>query len=99
MKALARRAFRTEHARVVIPRGTVLEDDLHRAPDRVRVRHDPALLGLASDRAMSRFKYFTLFLMAATYLRRFGPSRTRLLRTQLGVFAGMTGLVVFAKGP
>jgi putative nucleotidyltransferase with HDIG domain len=41
--------------------------------------------------------FFTLFFLAATYLRRFGNARTRLLRMQLGLFTAMTGLVVVAK--
>src|SRR5262249_42542864 len=41
---------------------------------------------------------FTLFLLASTYLRRFGTARARLLRMQLGLFVAMTGICIVAKG-
>ncbi len=85
-----------EHTRIVIPRGTVLSDDVsdHRiafAFATMNRRTTP--VRLAATFAI----YATLFLLATTYLRRFGPSRTRLLRTQLGLLTAMTGLVVAAK--
>jgi putative nucleotidyltransferase with HDIG domain len=85
-----------EHARIVVPRGTVLDDDVleHRIAFAFETTHRTNMpLRLGATFAI----YFTLFLLATTYLRRFGPSRTRLLRTQLGLFGTMAILVLAAK--
>jgi putative nucleotidyltransferase with HDIG domain len=85
------------HARIVIPRGTMLDAniDAHRvalAFEAIRREGaEPARLGAVFG------IYFTLLVLAATYLRRFGNARTRLLRMQLGLFAAMTFLLVVAK--
>lgn len=85
-----------EHARVVIPRGTVLDDDLNH--HRIAFAYETINRHTTPMRFGATFAiFFTLFLLATTYLRRFGPSRTRLLRTQLGLFGAMTLLVVLAK--
>lgn len=84
------------HARVVVPRGTLLDEELetHRVALAFETsRRDGGTARLAAVFAV----FFTLFYLAATYLRRFGNARTRLLRMQLGLFTGMTLLVVVAK--
>jgi putative nucleotidyltransferase with HDIG domain len=85
-----------EHARIVVPRGTVLDDDVieHRIAFAFETTHRVATpLHLGAGFAI----YAMLFLITSTYLRRFGPSRTRLLRTQLGLFLTMVAVVVLAK--
>jgi putative nucleotidyltransferase with HDIG domain len=85
------------HARVVIPRGEVLDDrfDTHRIALAFEASRregwQPGRLGAVFG------IYFTLFFLASTYLRRFGTARARLLRIQLGHFAAMCGVVVIAK--
>lgn len=84
------------HARVVVPRGTVLDDDveLHRIAFAYEsTRRPPSHLRIGASFVL----FFALLVLTSTYLRRFGPSRTRLLRTQLGLFCAMTALVVLAK--
>jgi cyclic-di-AMP phosphodiesterase PgpH len=84
------------HARIVVPRGTLLDEqnDTHR----VAIAFETARREGAQARLAAVFGvYFTLFYLAATYLRRFGNARTRLLRMQLGLFAAMTLLVLAAK--
>ena len=85
-----------EHARVVIPRGTVLDDDL--AHHRIAFAYETIHRAASPVRLGATFAiFFTLFLLASTYLRRFGPSRTRLLRTQLGLFGTMSLVVIACK--
>jgi putative nucleotidyltransferase with HDIG domain len=85
------------HARVVVPRGTVLDggNDAHR----VALAFEESRRDGAKPARMAAVfcVFFTLFYLAATYLRRFGNARTRLLRMQLGLFTAMTLLVVAAK--
>jgi putative nucleotidyltransferase with HDIG domain len=85
------------HGRIVIPRGTVLDPvlDAHR----VALAFES---GRREGRPLARFGavfgiYFALFFLTSTNLRRFGNARTRLLRTQLGLFTAMSALVVLAK--
>lgn len=85
-----------EHTRVMVTRGTVLDDnnDAHR----VAYAFETTLREPSRGRVLAIFIVFlTLFLLCAVYLRRFGPSRTRLLRTQLGLFSTMALFVVIAK--
>jgi putative nucleotidyltransferase with HDIG domain len=86
-----------EHARIVIPRGTVLDDQIE--AHRVALAFETNRRGGAQPARLAAVFgiFFTLFLLAATYLRRFGNARTRLLRMQLGLFTAMTVLVVVAK--
>jgi putative nucleotidyltransferase with HDIG domain len=85
------------HTRFIVPRGTVLDGaiEAHRVALAFETRR---LEGGVAGRFVAAFGiYFALFLMASTYLRRFGSARTRLLRMQLGLFSGMTLLVAAAK--
>jgi cyclic-di-AMP phosphodiesterase PgpH len=85
-----------EHARVVIPRGTVLDDDL--THHRIAFAYETIHRATTPGPLLATFAiYFALFLLATTYLRRFGPSRTRLLRTQLGLFGTMSLVVIVCK--
>jgi putative nucleotidyltransferase with HDIG domain len=88
------------HARVVIPRGTILDPtrDSHRVALAFEAVRQPIGNGSATLRLLAVLGiFFTLFFLASTYMRRFGTARTRLLRVQLGIFAAMTGLVFAAK--
>jgi putative nucleotidyltransferase with HDIG domain len=85
-----------EHTRILIPRGTVLDAslDAHRVAYAFETSRRPA----RSARTIAIFViHLTLLLLASTYLRRFGPTRTRLLRTQLGLFATMAAVFIAAK--
>ena len=89
-----------EHTRIIVPRGTVLDpnDDAHRIAVAFETLRRPTPGSTGAARTLAVFIiHLTLFLLASTYLRRFGPTRTRLLRTQLGLFGAMTALVVSAK--
>jgi putative nucleotidyltransferase with HDIG domain len=85
------------HARIVIPRGTVLDDNID--SHRVAIAFESARReGWPVARLLAVFGiYFALLFLASTYLRRFGSARTRLLRMQLGLFVAMTLLVIAAK--
>jgi cyclic-di-AMP phosphodiesterase PgpH len=75
-----------EHVRVIVPRGTPLREgnDDHRAAFAYEsLRRPPRLSRVASLGAIN----LTLGLMLTAYLRRFGPNRTHLLRTQGGLLA------------
>ena len=88
------------HARVMIPRGTVLDEtnDAHRVALAFEAIRQPTGAGSGTLRLVAVLGiFFTLFFLASTYMRRFGTARTRLLRVQLGLFAAMSGLVFFAK--
>jgi putative nucleotidyltransferase with HDIG domain len=92
----ARTGFAYGHARVIVPRGTVLDEeiDAHRVAMAFEAARGPA----SATRLVATLGiFFTLFFLASTYMRRFGTARTRLLRVQLGLFSAMTGLVVVAK--
>ncbi len=85
-----------EHTRIVVPRGTVLDENDD--SDRVAYAFETTLRDPSPGRVLANgVIYLTLFLLCATYLRRFGPSRTRLLRTQVGLFATMSAMVILAK--
>ena len=85
-----------EHTRVLVPRGTILDEN--NDADRVAYAFEKTLREPSRGRVLAVFIVFlTLFLLCATYLRRFGPSRTRLLRTQLGLFSTMALFVLIAK--
>jgi putative nucleotidyltransferase with HDIG domain len=84
------------HASVIVARGTLLDpaDPDHRAAMAFdAARHATRPIRLL---AIAAIHFFLLFLLT-TYMRRFGASRTRLLRTQLGVVGAMACLVVAAK--
>jgi putative nucleotidyltransferase with HDIG domain len=85
-----------QHARVIVPRGTQLDDtdDEHRAAFAYETtrRHPNA------GRLVSYFGiYFIVCLMLTTYLRRFGQNRVRLLRPQVGLLVLTLGVLVVAK--
>jgi putative nucleotidyltransferase with HDIG domain len=85
------------HARLVIPRGTVIDDriDTHRVALAFEAtRREGWQPGRLAAVAVI---FFTLFLLASTYMRRFGTARARLLRMQLGLFVAMSGVVILAK--
>jgi putative nucleotidyltransferase with HDIG domain len=88
--------IRFENFRVVVPPGTVLsrtrED--HRAAYLYEwVRRPPTLARLAGAFVI----YLTLFMALTAYLRKFGQSRLRLMRSQVGVLLTMGVLAVGAK--
>jgi hypothetical protein len=86
-----------EHARVIIPRGTVLDEtnDAHRAAFAYESTRRP----LRAGRVLSFFVIYSIVcLMLTTYLRRFGQNRVRLLRPQIGLLVLTLGAVVTAKG-
>jgi hypothetical protein len=85
-----------EHARVIVPRGTVLreDDDDHRAAFAYESTRRPPI----TSRPLSIFViHFILCLMLTAYFRRFGQNRVRLLRTQVGLLGLMTGSVAVGK--
>ncbi len=85
-----------EHARIVVPRGTVLSSDSeqhwtaftydlkHRAPETPRL---VAALAI----------FFTLAMGITAYFRKFGHQRARLLRIQAGILLAMALMAVLAK--
>lgn len=85
-----------EHARVIVPRGTLLDEahDEHRAAAAYdAIRRPPSLPRLLSSYAI----YLIVCLMLTAYLRQFGQSRVRLLRAQAGLLVLLFGTVVVAK--
>lgn len=85
-----------EHARVIIPRGTVLSDanDEHRAAFAYEsIRRPPSFARLASQFVM----YFIVCLMVTAYLRLFGQARVRLLRAQFGLMVLLLASLVLEK--
>lgn len=86
-----------DHIRIVVPRGTVLREssDDHRAAFAYESLRRPPSVG----RLLSTFTIFVFVcLMLTAYLRRFGQSRARLLRTQVGILALIFCSLVLAKG-
>jgi putative nucleotidyltransferase with HDIG domain len=86
-----------EHARVIVPRGTVLDEtnDDHRAAFAYESLRRPP----SSARLVAFFVIdFIVCMMLTTYLRQFGQNRVRLLRPQIGLLALAVGSVVIAKG-
>lgn len=87
---------RVEYRRVIVPRGTVLREDVE--AHRIAVGYEAARGGASALRVSGiALVSFTLSALVGTFLRRYGPSTARLLRTQLGVFATMLALLVLAK--
>ena len=85
-----------EHARVIVPRGTTLDEgnNEHRAAFAYESIRRPLRVG----RVLSYFVIYSIVgLMLTTYLRRFGQNRVRLLRPQLGLMVLTLGSVVLAK--
>lgn len=86
-----------DHTRIIVPRGTVLREtsDDHRAAFAYEsLRRSPS-----AGRLLSTFTIlFFVCLMITAYLRRFGQSRARLLRTQAGILALIFCSLVLAKG-
>ena len=85
-----------ERTRIVVPRGTVLaaDNEEHRAA----VLYDSAMRAPGLTRVGSLFAlYLFTCLVVLTYLRHFGHSRLRLLRSQAGVLGLLIGMVVLAK--
>jgi cyclic-di-AMP phosphodiesterase PgpH len=85
-----------EHARIIVPRGTLLDDnnDDHRAACAYESLRRPP----SGPRIVSYFAlYFILCQMLMAYLRRFGQSRVRLLRPQVGLLFLILGSVTVAK--
>jgi len=83
--------IRFENFRVVIPPGTILDGgrEDHRAAHLYEsLRRPPRLERLAGGFVI----YFTLLMALTSYLRKFGQSRLRLMRSQVGVLLtiGMT---------
>jgi cyclic-di-AMP phosphodiesterase PgpH len=84
------------HGSIVVARGTVL--DPRNADHRAALAFDAARHGTRSLRLLAIAGiHFLLFFLLTTYLRRFGASRTKLLRTQVGILAAMGLVVVGAK--
>lgn len=89
--------FAYEHARVIVPRGTVLDEanNDHRAAFAYESIRRP----LKAGRVLSYFVIYSIVcLMLTTYLRRFGQNRVRLLRPQVGLLVLTLGSVMMAKG-
>ena len=85
-----------EHTRVIVPAGTMLEEsnDAHRTAFAYESLRRPPRW----DRVASYFGVFFAFcLMLTFYLRRFGQSRVRLLRAQVGIFTVMVASLILAK--
>jgi hypothetical protein len=83
--------------RVLVPRGTVLRetDESHRAA----LAYEASRRPVRSARLLGYFTiYVVVCLMLTTYMRRFGQSRIRLLRSQIGLFGVITIWLVAAKG-
>lgn len=85
-----------EHTRIIVPGGTLLSDrnDEHRAAVAYEsIRRPPRLSRFLAYTVIN----FTLGMLLAAYLRRFGQNRVRLLRTQIGLFAGMFLMMLVVK--
>jgi cyclic-di-AMP phosphodiesterase PgpH len=85
-----------QHARVIVPRGTVLDEtnDDHRAAFAYEsTRRPPSGSRIASYYVI----YFIVCQMLSGYLRRYGQNRVRLLRPHVGLMLLMLGSVVLAK--
>src|SRR5262249_32981878 len=85
-----------EHARVIVPAGTVLsrDNDEHRAAIAFEAsRRPPSAPRLWGFAVIN----FTLGMLLTAYLRRFGENRMRLLRTQIGVFTGIFLVMAVVK--
>src|ERR1041384_4653709 len=88
--------IRFENFRVVVPPGTVLSRalEVHRAAYLYEwVRRPPSSSRLAGVLVI----YFTLSMALTSYLRKFGQSRLRLMRSQVGVLLAIGVMAVTAK--
>src|SRR5206468_2882738 len=88
--------------RVIVPRGTILvEFDERGRPNhdhRAAVAYDSIRRPPSTARVMALWViYFFVCMMLTAYLRRFGETRVRLLRAQVGLFVLMTGSIAIAK--
>ncbi len=84
------------HGRIIIPAGTSLseQDEEHRAAIAFdSLRRPPSAARLGAYAVI----HFTLGLLLTVYLRRFGQSRVRLLRTQIGLFLSVLVIVCVVK--
>lgn len=87
---------RFDYRRIIVPRGTVLRDDVE--AHRIAVSYETSRRPMTPLRLVGiALLYFTLSTLLATYVRRFGPSTAKLLRAQIGIFVLMLGIMVFAK--
>jgi putative nucleotidyltransferase with HDIG domain len=85
-----------EHTRIIIPAGTFLSErnDEHRAAVAYEsIRRPPRMSRIMAYAVIN----FTLGMLLAAYLRRFGQNRVRLLRTQIGLFACMFLMMLVVK--
>lgn len=85
-----------EHRRVIIDRGTVLRPDLeeHRAAVEFDAsRRPPTVAKLGSTFLL----YFLGCVLLSSYGVRYGHSRLRLFRTQVGLYAVLVGILVVGK--
>ncbi|MCC6647571.1 MAG: HDIG domain-containing protein [Polyangiaceae bacterium] len=88
--------FRYEHARIIVPRGTVLSEanNDHRAVfAHESLRRPGRPLRVAAEFAVN----FGMGLALTAYLRRFGQNRVKLMRTQVGLFTIMLGVLALEK--
>lgn len=94
--------LRYEQRAVLVPRGTLLDANV---PDhRLALAHEASsdrgggsVLGRLGRVAGVGAIYLTLSLLLTTYMRRFAPSSSRLLRPQVGVFVLLFGVLATAK--
>jgi len=85
-----------EHTRIIVPSGTLLSEanEDHRAAVAYEwIRRPPSASRIFSYGVIN----FTLAMLLAAYLRRFGQNRVRLLRTQVGLFLGMFVMMLVVK--
>lgn len=95
-QATGRAEFHYQHRRVLVARGTILHADAE--PEWMAVTFEnlhrpPSLPRLAGELVI----YFTLLLGLTAYLRKFGQSRLKLLRVELGLLTAMTLVALAAK--
>ncbi len=85
-----------EHARVIVPRGTPLDDGLD--DHRTAVAYETIRRAALPQRTAGYFViYFIVCQMLTAYLRRFGQSRVRLMRPQIGLLILTLASLVMAK--
>jgi putative nucleotidyltransferase with HDIG domain len=88
--------FFYENHRVMVPRGEELSlslDDHRAAFTYASLRRPPSTAALAGMFTI----FFTLSMVLTAYLRKFGQSRLKLLRSQIGVFVAMGLLAIVSK--
>lgn len=85
-----------QYQTIVVARGDELRPRVER--HRWVMAYEAERRPFSATRAISLYAfYFVVFLMLTTYLRRFGQSRMRLLRTQVGLFGLFCASLVLAK--